>query len=239
MSSVGSSPPRPDHPAIDLVDVSKTYVGPPPVTALRQCSIAVRAGEFVTITGASGSGKSTLLNILGLLDTPTTGRYRMNGVEMAGSTDASRAALRCRHLGFVFQAFHLLDYRTAVDNVALAMLYQGVPVEERTSRAEAALRRVGVGHRLEATASMLSGGERQRVAIARAVVHAPTLLLCDEPTGNLDSANAAEVLDLLEALNAEGSTIMLVTHDPDVARRGSRQIRIRDGVVTDDEMSRA
>ena len=219
--------------AVELVAVEKTYPGPQPVTAVHPCSIRIEVGDYVAITGPSGSGKSTLLNILGLLDVPTAGDYWLDGVAVAGLNDAKLSAVRGDRLGFVFQAFHLVDYRTAVENVGLALLYQGVGRDERRRRAVAALERVGLGHRLQSSTATLSGGERQRVAIARAIVHDPTLLLCDEPTGNLDSATAAGVLDVLDGLNAAGATIVLVTHDGGVAGRAERHIRIHDGVVTE------
>ncbi|MFJ5829694.1 ABC transporter ATP-binding protein [Streptomyces sp. NPDC093089] len=219
--------------------VGLTYPGPPPVEALRPCELAVFGGEFVTVVGPSGSGKSTFLNIVGLLDTPTTGSYLLDGVDTGRLGDGERTALRGRRIGFVFQAFHLMPHRSARENVELALVYGGVPRRERPRRAREALDRVGLGHRTEALPTRMSGGERQRVAVARALVAEPSLLLCDEPTGNLDTGNAEAVLRLLEALNAEGVTVVLVTHDPAVAARGRRTVAVRDGVLSESGRVRA
>ncbi|MET7786037.1 ABC transporter ATP-binding protein [Streptomyces sp900116325] len=210
-----------------------TYPGPPPVTALRPCDLRIDRGEFVTIVGPSGSGKSSLLNIAGLLDTPTRGTYFLDGIDTAAADEAQRAALRSERIGFVFQSFHLLPHRSAQDNVELAMLYQSTPRRARSGRAAAVLMRVGLGHRAHALPTQLSGGERQRVAIARALVAEPSLLLCDEPTGNLDTETASAILDLLDRLHEDGMTIAVITHDAQVAARGQRTITIRDGVLTD------
>ncbi|MET7522334.1 ABC transporter ATP-binding protein [Streptomyces sp. NPDC005248] len=210
-----------------------TYPGPPPVTALRPCDLRIDRGEFVTIVGPSGSGKSSLLNIAGLLDTPTRGTYFLDGIDTAAADEAQRAALRSERIGFVFQSFHLLPHRSAQDNVELAMLYQSTPRRARSRRAAAVLMRVGLGHRAHALPTQLSGGERQRVAIARALVAEPSLLLCDEPTGNLDTETASAILDLLDRLHEDGMTIAVITHDAQVAARGQRTITIRDGVLTD------
>ncbi|MFB6707266.1 ABC transporter ATP-binding protein [Streptomyces sp. NPDC056333] len=210
-----------------------TYPGPPPVTALRPCDLRIDRGEFVTIVGPSGSGKSSLLNIAGLLDTPTRGTYFLDGIDTAAADEAQRAALRSERIGFVFQSFHLLPHRSAQDNVELAMLYRSTPRRARSRRAAAVLTRVGLGHRAHALPTQLSGGERQRVAIARALVAEPSLLLCDEPTGNLDTETAAAILDLLDRLHEDGMTIAVITHDAQVAARGQRTITIRDGVLTD------
>ncbi|MCB5169049.1 ABC transporter ATP-binding protein [Streptomyces bambusae] len=209
--------------------VGFTYPGPPPVTALGACELTVRRGEFLTVVGPSGSGKSTFLNLAGLLDVPTRGRYLLDGIDTGGLRERERAALRGRRIGFVFQSFHLLPHRSALENVGLALLYTGVPPAERRDRARAALERVGLGHRLHAPPGQLSGGERQRVAVARALVGRPSLLLCDEPTGNLDSASAAAVLSLLDGLHRAGMTVVVITHDPEVAARGGRTVTIRDG----------
>lgn len=218
---------------IELSGVSRTYAGPPPLTALSACTLRIRAGEFATIVGPSGSGKSTLMNLLGLLDRPDTGEYRLDGVRTGELTEAQRSALRGSRIGFVFQSFHLLDHRSAAENVALGMLYSGLATRSRLAAADAALDRVGLADRRDAPPSQLSGGERQRVAIARALVHRPGLLLCDEPTGNLDSTTAATVLDLVAGLHADGHTIVIITHDPAVAARGQRRFTIRDGVLTE------
>ncbi|MFJ4779859.1 ABC transporter ATP-binding protein [Streptomyces sp. NPDC088762] len=222
-------PAPPDAPVMEFRGVALTYPGPPPVEALKPCELTVMRGEFVTIVGPSGSGKSTFLNVAGLLDSPTSGRYLLDGIDTAGLPDRDRTALRGRRIGFVFQSFHLLPHRSALENVALALLYTSVPRAERLARARAALEQVGLGHRETAVPGRLSGGERQRVAIARALVGRPSLLLCDEPTGNLDSANAASVLALLDELHAAGMTVMVITHDPGVAARGRRTLTVHDG----------
>ncbi|MFD3780319.1 ABC transporter ATP-binding protein [Streptomyces sp. NPDC058612] len=220
-------------PVIQFVSVGLTYPGPPPVPALLPCDLTVGRGEYVTIVGPSGSGKSTFLNIAGLLDTPTHGTYLLDGIDTTSIKDKERTSLRGSRIGFVFQAFHLLAHRSARENVELAMIYQRVPRSQRRARARAALVRVGLGHRLDALPTRLSGGERQRVAIARALVTEPSLLLCDEPTGNLDTATAESVLELLDQLHRDGATIVAITHDPQVAARGQRTVSIRDGRLTD------
>ncbi|MER6268617.1 ABC transporter ATP-binding protein [Streptomyces sp900105755] len=220
-------------PVIEFRQVGLTYPGPPPVAALKPCDLTVRRGDFVTVVGPSGSGKSTFLNIAGLLDAPTHGTYLLDGHDTGALRDADRTALRGRRIGFVFQAFHLLPHRSALENVAMSMMYNGVARAERMTRARQALIRVGLEHRVDSVPTRLSGGERQRVAIARALAGGPSLLLCDEPTGNLDSANARTVLELLEELHAEGLTVVLITHDPEVAARGGRTVSIRDGMLTE------
>ncbi|MGH3241203.1 MAG: ABC transporter ATP-binding protein [Spirillospora sp.] len=221
--------------AIELDGVYRTYTGAAePVHALRPCTLRVPRGDYVAVTGPSGSGKSTLLNVLGLLDEASGGSYLLDGDEVVGMTEARRTVLRGRHLGFVFQAFHLLPYRTAAENVELAMLYAAVPARRRRERARDVLRRVGLDHRLDAYPPTLSGGERQRVAIARAVVHEPKVLLCDEPTGQLDVANSRSVLDLLARLNEAGLTILVVTHDSAVAARADHRVTITDGHLTEE-----
>ncbi|MFI6207355.1 ABC transporter ATP-binding protein [Streptomyces sp. NPDC051041] len=224
-------------PVIEFRRVALTYPGPPPVEAFRPCDLTVHRGDFVTVVGPSGSGKSTFLNIAGLLDAPTSGTYLLDGIDTGTLRDADRTALRGRRIGFVFQAFHLMPHRSALENVVLAMVYCGVPRRERAPRAREALRRVGLGHRVDALPTRMSGGERQRVAIARALVARPSLLLCDEPTGNLDSANAQAVLRLLEELHDEGMTVVLITHDRDVAARGRRSVAIRDGVLSEEAVT--
>jgi putative ABC transport system ATP-binding protein len=219
---------------IHLEGLGLTYPGPPPVTALHPCDLRIEHGEFVSIVGPSGSGKSSLLNVLGLLDNPTRGAYRLDGVDTSTVGDRRRAALRGRHIGFVFQSFHLLPHRTAQENVELALVYRRTPRRERRDRAARVLARVGLAHRAHALPTRLSGGERQRVAVARALVGEPSLLLCDEPTGNLDSETATSILDLLDQLHGDGMTVLVITHDKDVARRGQRVITIRDGVLLED-----
>jgi putative ABC transport system ATP-binding protein len=199
---------------------------------LRPTDLHIRAGEYVTITGPSGSGKSTLLNVLGLLDVPTDGSYRINGVETTDLGETGRGAVRGQLFGFVFQAFHLLAGRSAFENVELGMLYGPRSRGDRRRRAEEALDRVGLARRADADPRTLSGGERQRVAIARAVACGPRVLFCDEPTGNLDSENTAGVLALLRELHTDGLVIIVVTHEADVAAQGTRRLRVADGVVT-------
>ncbi|MFB7370387.1 ABC transporter ATP-binding protein [Streptomyces sp. NPDC056222] len=218
---------------MEFRQVSLTYPGPPPVTALRPCELVVEKGEFITIVGPSGSGKSTFLNVAGLLDAPTGGTYLLDGIDTAALRDGDRTALRGRRIGFVFQSFHLLPHRSATENVMLSMVYSAVPRAERRARARASLERVGLGHRVDALPGRLSGGERQRVAIARALAGRPSLLLCDEPTGNLDSDNAESVLGLLGELHTSGMTIVVITHDAEVAARGERTVTIRDGVLSE------
>jgi putative ABC transport system ATP-binding protein len=196
-------------------------------------SLHVSPGEMMAIVGRSGSGKSTLLNVLGLLDRPTTGRYLVRGIDTTTLPESSITALRGGQFGFVFQAFHLLSDRSAAENAELGLLYQRVPRRERRRLAVTALHRVGLSHRIDAMPGTLSGGERQRVAIARALAQQPRILLCDEPTGNLDRANADLIIDMLCALNTEGLTIIIVTHDPQVADRMPRCLYIDDGVVTE------
>lgn len=216
---------------VELAGVGRSYGGDSPTTVLRDVDLAIAEGEFVAIVGPSGSGKSTLLNVLGLLDTPDTGRYRLKGLDTTTVSQRRRARLRAEHIGFVFQAFHLLPHLSVLENAALGGLYLGLPARERTDRAGDLLGRVGLGCRRNARPATLSGGERQRVAIARALVTSPSLLLADEPTGNLDTASAEAVLTLFEQLHADGTTIAMITHDPAVASRATRSVRIVDGVV--------
>jgi putative ABC transport system ATP-binding protein len=220
-------------PVIELRALARTYPGPPPVPALRPADLVIGAGDYVAVTGPSGSGKSTLLHLLGLLDTPTGGSYLLDGLDTSALGDKDRSALRGRRIGVVFQAFHLLAYRTALENVLLAQLYNNTPRAGRLPAAAAALAAVGLAHRLDALPTTLSGGESQRVAIARALVNQPALLLCDEPTGNLDSHNAAGLMEVLDRLNTAGYTIVVITHDPGVAAHATRVIEISDGVLTE------
>lgn len=220
---------------LSLEHVFRSY-GAPPVVALAGVSLAVNRGEFVAIVGASGSGKSTLLNVMGTLDRPTSGRVLISGVDTGTLSDAALSALRSRRIGFVFQQFHLRDGITTVENVADGLLYTGTPARERRERARAALDRVGLSHRLTHQPHQLSGGERQRVAIARAVVGDPPILLADEPTGNLDSVSGAGVVDLLHSLHATGTSIVVITHDVELAALLPRQIAIKDGAVVSDSL---
>jgi putative ABC transport system ATP-binding protein len=214
---------------VELNGVGRSFPGPPEVHAVTGVDLVIEAGEYLSIVGVSGSGKSTLLHLLGLLDQPTTGTYRLDGADTSEMGEAERAAWRGRKIGFVFQSFHLLAHRSVLENVALAMVYTGVPRRERGDRARTALERVGLGHRISFSPATLSGGERQRVAIARALVGGPSLLLADEPTGNLDSVTAASILDLFDSLHDQGLTLAVVTHDDAVSRRAQRRVRTVDG----------
>ncbi|WP_427871178.1 ABC transporter ATP-binding protein [Leucobacter luti] len=220
---------------LDLADVTRFFSGPPAVNALRGVDLVVARGDYLAIIGPSGSGKSTMLNLLGLLDRASTGQFRFEGIDVAELSDEARTALRAHAIGFVFQSFHLLPTRTALENVVLACTYAGVPRGERAAIARAALERVGLAHRLDATPNRLSGGERQRVAIARAVSTSPRLLLADEPTGNLDRENSESVMDLFSQLNSEGLTIVMITHDHAVAAAAARRARILDGALEEVE----
>jgi putative ABC transport system ATP-binding protein len=219
---------------LELDEVTKTYPSQPPVAALRGVSFAVAEGELVAITGPSGSGKSTLLHLMGTLDQPTAGTVRVTGLDVAALSDRELSALRAVSIGFVFQQFFLAEHATALDNVADALLYAGAGIAERRHQAADALRRVGLGRKLGARPTQMSGGERQRVAIARAVAGRPAIVLADEPTGNLDSAAGAALLDLFEELNAEGATIIVITHDHAIAARLPRQIAALDGRIVAD-----
>lgn len=222
---------------VRVVELTKHYDGPPPVTALQPCSFTVKVGDYVAITGPSGSGKSTLLSLLGLLDEPSGGEYWLDGDNVAKLNDRQRAAIRAHKLGFVFQAFHLIGYRTVVDNVQLGLTYQGISRRQRRRQALDVIDQVGLTHRANALCSTLSGGERQRVAIARVLIRQPSLVLCDEPTGNLDTATSTQVLDLIEQLHRDGLTIIVITHDPDTATRAQRNLIITDGIVTEPRVS--
>lgn len=218
---------------IELRGIERVFPGTPPVRALRDVDLTIDAGEYVAIVGPSGSGKSTLLNVLGLLDRPTSGVYELDGHDAARLSERERAWLRAERLGFVFQSFHLLAHRTALENVMFGGMYQGVTKRERRRRAIAALERVGILHRASFRPDHLSGGERQRVAVARALAVRPSIMLCDEPTGNLDSASTASILDLFDDLVRGGLTMCVITHDGDVADRAQRHVRIVDGRLTE------
>lgn len=219
---------------LELEQVVKEYPGAPPVRALAGVDLVVAAGEFVAVVGPSGSGKSTLMNIVGALQRPTSGTVRIDGVATTRLRDARLSALRGSRIGFVFQQFHLLEGISATENVADGLLYRGMPHRARRDRAEAALATVGLADRARHRPSQLSGGERQRVAIARALVGDPAIVLADEPTGNLDSVNGAAIIGLLRDLHAQGRTIVLITHDREVAALAPRRVVMRDGAIVDD-----
>jgi len=220
---------------LKMTGVTRVYPGTPPVPALRGVDLQIDAGELVSVVGPSGSGKSTLLHIMGTLDRPDAGRVEVSGFEVGRMSDRQLSALRSQRIGFVFQQFHLLDAETALDNVADGLLYTGRPAAERRRLAADTLERVGLAHRMRQHASKLSGGERQRVAVARAVVGRPALVLADEPTGNLDSKSSESIVELLEELNAEGITMVVITHNPEIAARFPRRIALRDGLVEADD----
>ena len=221
-------------PVLELDAVTKTYGADPPVAALQGVTFGIRAGELAAIVGPSGSGKSTLLHLMGTLERPSSGRVSITGLDAAQMSDRELAAVRATRIGFVFQQFFLAEHSTALENVADGLLYAGVAVDERRERAAEALDRVGLGDRLSARPTQLSGGERQRVAIARALVGRPAIVLADEPTGNLDSATGQSIMGLIDELNAEGATIVVITHEHEIAARFPRQISLLDGRIVSD-----
>jgi putative ABC transport system ATP-binding protein len=223
-----------DHPLVELRDVVKEYDSSPPTRALQGVSVTIDAGELLSIVGPSGSGKSTLLHIVGTLDRHTSGDVRIAGLDTATLSDRQLSALRARQIGFVFQQFFLLSGMTAVDNVADGLLYSGMTLRTRRQRAIATLERVGLAHRLNHHPNQLSGGERQRVAIARALIGSPSLVLADEPTGNLDTKSSESIVELLHELNGDGATIVVITHEHEIADNFPRQISMRDGRIEHD-----
>ncbi len=222
-------------PVLELSDVIKEYPGSPPVRALDGVSMSVDAGELVGIVGASGSGKSTMMNIIGTLARPTAGSVRLEGRDVARQRDRALAGLRATRIGFVFQQFHLVPGLSAADNVATGLVYRGITRGKRRRASQSALERVGLGHRLSHRPHQLSGGEKQRVAIARALVGGPALILADEPTGNLDSRTSEEIVELILDLNQQGATILIITHDHNIASRLSRRIELVDGRIVADQ----
>lgn len=218
-------------PVVVLENLCRTFEGPPPVDALNGINLAVQTGDYLALIGPSGSGKSTLLHLLGLLDRPTSGTYLLDGIDTNSLSELQRAGLRASRIGFVFQAFHLLGHRSNVENVMLADVYRSGGRSMRRQRAVEALEAVGLGHRLDGFPTTLSGGERQRVAIARALVSDPSIILADEPTGNLDSQTGDQIMNLFADLHRRGLTVVIITHDESVAARTGRVCRIRDGCL--------
>ena len=222
-------------PLITLKDIGRKYViGAEIIHAIKSVSLSINKGEFVALMGPSGSGKSTLMNILGCLDTPSKGEYILNGINVSKMTDNERAEVRNKEIGFVFQTFNLLPRNTALDNVALPLVYAGVSKEKRQERARISLENVGLGHRIDHKPNELSGGQRQRVAVARALINNPSIILADEPTGNLDTKTSIEIMGLIEDIHAKGNTIILVTHEEDIALHAHRIVRMRDGLIEND-----
>jgi putative ABC transport system ATP-binding protein len=232
--AVQVSPPPARDSVLELAGVSKHYPGTPPIRALDGIDLTIRAGEFVVIVGPSGSGKSTLINVVGALHRPTTGVVRIDGHDVSRLSDARLAAVRGRRIGFVFQQFHLVEGLTALENVATGLLYSGIDRSERLRRARLALDRVGLGDKAGRKPGQLSGGERQRVGIGRALVGDPAIILADEPTGNLDSRTGTAIVELFRELHAAGHTVVLITHDRDIAGQAPRQVALLDGAVVDD-----
>jgi putative ABC transport system ATP-binding protein len=223
------------EPLITIDDIGRKYViGTEIIHALKSVSLNINKGEFVALMGPSGSGKSTLMNILGCLDTPTKGTYILNGINVSHMTDNELAEVRNTEIGFVFQTFNLLPRNTALDNVALPLVYAGISKEKRLLRAKTSLENVGLGNRIDHKPNELSGGQRQRVAVARALINNPSIILADEPTGNLDTKTSIEIMGLIEDIHAKGNTIILVTHEEDIALHAHRIVRMRDGLIEND-----
>jgi putative ABC transport system ATP-binding protein len=226
------------EPLIIIKDIGRKYViGAEIIHAIKSVSLTINKGEFVALMGPSGSGKSTLMNILGCLDTPTKGEYILNGINVSHMSDNDLAEVRNSEIGFVFQTFNLLPRNSALDNVALPLVYAGISKEKRNERARMALENVGLGHRTDHRPNELSGGQRQRVAVARALINNPSIILADEPTGNLDTKTSIEIMGLMEDIHAKGNTIILVTHEEDIAMHAHRIVRMRDGLVENDYLN--
>jgi putative ABC transport system ATP-binding protein len=222
-----------------ITDIGRKYViGAETIHALKSVTLTIKKGEFVALMGPSGSGKSTLMNILGCLDTPTKGEYILNGINVSEMTDSELAEVRNQEIGFVFQTFNLLPRSSAKENVALPLVYAGVKKEDRDKRAIKALENVGLGNRVDHKPNELSGGQRQRVAVARALINNPSIILADEPTGNLDSKTSVEIMALIEDIHAKGNTIILVTHEEDIAKHAHRIVRMRDGLIESDTLNK-
>jgi putative ABC transport system ATP-binding protein len=222
-----------------ITDIGRKYViGAETIHALKSVTLTIKKGEFVALMGPSGSGKSTLMNILGCLDTPTKGEYILNGINVSEMSDSELAEVRNQEIGFVFQTFNLLPRSSAKDNVALPLVYAGVNKDDRDARATKALENVGLGNRVDHKPNELSGGQRQRVAVARALINNPSIILADEPTGNLDSKTSVEIMALIEDIHAKGNTIILVTHEEDIAQHAHRIVRMRDGLIESDTLNK-
>jgi len=223
------------QPIITIKEIGRKYViGSEVIHALKSVSLDINKGEFVALMGPSGSGKSTLMNILGCLDTPSSGTYILNGTDVSHMTDDALAEVRNQEIGFVFQTFNLLPRSTSLDNVALPLIYAGNSKKDRDARAAKALENVGLGNRMDHKPNELSGGQRQRVAVARALINDPSIILADEPTGNLDTKTSIEIMGLLEEIHSKGNTIILVTHEEDIAQHAHRIVRMRDGLIEND-----
>lgn len=222
-----------------ITDIGRKYViGAETIHALKSVTLTIKKGEFVALMGPSGSGKSTLMNILGCLDTPTKGEYILNGINVSEMSDSELAEVRNQEIGFVFQTFNLLPRSSAKENVALPLVYAGVNKEDRDTRAIKALENVGLGNRVDHKPNELSGGQRQRVAVARALINNPSIILADEPTGNLDSKTSVEIMALIEDIHTKGNTIILVTHEEDIAKHAHRIVRMRDGLIESDTLNK-
>ncbi|GAA4205472.1 ABC transporter ATP-binding protein [Pedobacter jeongneungensis] len=227
-----------EKPLITIKEIGRKYViGSEVIHALKSVSLDINKGEFVALMGPSGSGKSTLMNILGCLDTPSSGTYILNGTNVSHMTDDALAEVRNQEIGFVFQTFNLLPRSTSLDNVALPLIYAGTSKKDRTARAAKALENVGLGNRMDHKPNELSGGQRQRVAVARALINNPSIILADEPTGNLDTKTSVEIMGLLEEIHSKGNTIILVTHEEDIAQHAHRIVRMRDGLIENDYLN--